>query len=229
MFDRPDTKPFFPDENDVIVSVFSWDTLPPEDGRFVSLRSTDGSFLTPGLVTGLHGTRSSNTVIGHVKCALARQGTLQNFTIKASELIIPIPKTQSLTYMMDRIDALSGPLVNLKRLKAKAVKQIMGLCTQPPAKSADFLPRMRDDPAGFFLRFFSEPTLQGVQVVYWDCPGAFFKAGLSPTELFSVATVRQSYLRTLRSVLPPRNLLSDRARFNVDRCLEELKSKFILK
>ena len=228
MNDRPDTSPFFPEDNDAIVTLISWDTLPPEDKRFVSLRGLDGNFLTPGVLSGLHGARSSNLVIGHIKYALARQGEIQHFSIKASDIIVPIPKDSSFTQMMDRKEALQGPLINLKRLKAKAVKQIMGLCTTPPATSAGFLPCLRDDPGGFFRRFFEDPAYQGVQAVYWDCQGSLFGAGLNPTELFSVVTVRPSFARTLRSLLPPRPLLSDRARWNKEVCLEELKDKFIL-
>ena len=228
MIDRPDTSPFFPEDNDVIVTLVSWDTLPLEDKRLVSLCGIDGSFLTPGVLSGLHGSRSTNHVIGHIKYALARQGALQHFSIKATDFIVPVPRDGSFTQMMDRKEALEGPLINLKRLKAKAVKQIMGLCTTPPATSAGFLPCLRDDPGGFFRRFFADPAYQGVQVVYWDCLGSHFGAGLNPTELFSVVSVRPSFVRTLRSLLPPRPLLSERARWNKEVCLEELKDKFIL-
>ena len=161
MNDRPDTSPFFPEDNDAVVTLISWDTLPPEDKRFVSLRGLDGNFLTPGVLSGLHGARSSNLVIGHIKYALARQGEIQHFSIKASDIIVPIPKDSSFTQMMDRKEALQGPLINLKRLKAKAVKQIMGLCTTPPATSAGFLPCLRDDPGGFFRRFFQDAVHGG--------------------------------------------------------------------
>ncbi|MBR6466820.1 MAG: hypothetical protein IKT16_01550, partial [Desulfovibrio sp.] len=179
MIDRPDTSPFFPEDNDVIVTLVSWDTLPLEDKRLVSLCGIDGSFLTPGVLSGLHGSRSTNHVIGHIKVALARQGVLQHFSIKASEIIVPVPRDCSFTQMLDRDEVLEGPLINLKRLKAKAVKKIMRLCTSPPATSAGFLPALRKDPAPFFQRFFEDPAYQGVQVVYWDCLGSYFGAGIN--------------------------------------------------
>ena len=227
MHDRPVTAPFFPEQNDCVSTIFSWDALPHDDPHFVSLKTASGDFLTPGSLTALHGPRS-DSVMGHIKGHLARQGTLGRFSIKACDMIVPIPPDLTLTKLTDRIDALKGPVIALKRLKAKAVREIMGLCTEPPATSAGFLDSVLKDPGGFFSRFLAAPEYTGVQCVYWDVPGSMFGAGLPPFERFGVATVRPGFLCTLRTVVPPRSLLSERARWNKELCLEELRDKFIV-